>query len=62
MNDMYIVMLIALALLAVADLVVGVANDAVKFPCLKYMRMMTVFPRWEIILIALKPLKLLLGF
>lgn len=31
MNDMYIIMLIALALLAVADLVVGVANDAVNF-------------------------------
>ncbi len=31
MNDMYIIMLIALALLAIADLVVGVANDAVNF-------------------------------
>ena len=31
MNDMYLIMLIALAVLAVADLVVGVANDAVNF-------------------------------
>jgi phosphate/sulfate permease len=31
MNDMYLYMLIALGLLAVADLVVGVANDAVNF-------------------------------
>ncbi len=31
MNDMYLYMLIALALLAIADLVVGVANDAVNF-------------------------------
>lgn len=31
MNDIYLYMLIALALLAVADLVVGVANDAVNF-------------------------------
>lgn len=31
MNDIYFYMLIALALLAVADLVVGVANDAVNF-------------------------------
>jgi phosphate/sulfate permease len=31
MNDIYLYMLIALALLAIADLVVGVANDAVNF-------------------------------
>ena len=31
MNDMYLVMLIALGILAVADLVVGVSNDAVNF-------------------------------
>lgn len=31
MNDMYLIMLIALGVLAVADLVVGVANDAVNF-------------------------------
>jgi phosphate/sulfate permease len=31
MNDMYLIMLIALGILAVADLVVGVSNDAVNF-------------------------------
>ncbi len=31
MNDMYLIMLIALGVLAIADLVVGVANDAVNF-------------------------------
>ena len=31
MNDIYLIMLIALACLAIADLVVGVSNDAVNF-------------------------------
>ncbi len=31
MNDIYLLMIIALALLAVADLIVGVSNDAVNF-------------------------------
>ncbi|MGB5942109.1 MAG: inorganic phosphate transporter [Leeuwenhoekiella sp.] len=31
MNDIYLIMLIALAILALADLVVGVSNDAVNF-------------------------------
>jgi len=31
MNDIYILMIIALAILAIADLVVGVSNDAVNF-------------------------------
>ncbi|WP_299218845.1 inorganic phosphate transporter [uncultured Aquimarina sp.] len=31
MNDIYILMIIALAMLAIADLVVGVSNDAVNF-------------------------------
>ncbi|OIP50760.1 MAG: phosphate:sodium symporter [Flavobacteriaceae bacterium CG2_30_34_30] len=31
MNDMYLIMIIALGILAIADLVVGVSNDAVNF-------------------------------
>ncbi len=31
MNDIYIVMIVALAVLAIADLIVGVSNDAVNF-------------------------------
>ena len=31
MDNIYLLMIIALALLAVADLVVGVSNDAVNF-------------------------------
>ncbi|MDH5413775.1 MAG: hypothetical protein OEW87_06535, partial [Flavobacteriaceae bacterium] len=31
MNDIYLLMIIALAALAIADLVVGVSNDAVNF-------------------------------
>jgi len=31
MNDIYILMIVALAILAIADLVVGVSNDAVNY-------------------------------